>query len=86
MWAGILQGAGALATAGATFYGAKKQAKIQKEMLEEQRKRDAHAKAKETKTQNNLDGAITDIYDEQKKKKKKDNLAGDIDLGQSYGA
>jgi len=87
MWADVLKGAGAVLGAGATFYGAKKQSKIQKEMLEDKKRRDILADRKLEKVEDNLNSAISNVYDEKKKKKQTmGTSSGDIDLGQAYGA
>jgi len=86
MWTDILKGVGSLAQAGATFYGAKKQSKIQKEMLEDKKRRDILADKKLEKVEDNLNSAINSTYDEKKKKKQTfGTSSNDIDLGQAYG-
>lgn len=71
-WADLLKGAGSLAGAWATYKTGSEANKITRDNLDYQKELNTKAEEKNTMAQNNLDSAIDDVYNNDKKKKKDD--------------
>lgn len=88
-WGDILKGAGSILQAGATFYNGKQQSKIAKEELNYRKERDKLSDGKIDAVESNLDLAIDNVYNINKKKKNNttsSTTSPSLDLSMSYGA
>jgi hypothetical protein len=76
-WGKILNGVGSLASAWGSYEVGKEQAKIEKEKLSYEKSKDTEVAKKTEMAQQNLDGALDNVYGVKKKKKTSPNTLSD---------